>query len=886
MPRSARLSPLRARPTPAAAPRRDAGYQIDPLAGVAPDNGTNTVVNVLTGLGMRGADASVYDQFRRPRSLGDLEVEGLLTNALGKRIADLPAYEATREGFTLRATRSPNELVAARVAQYVAERSAELDLLGSLRRARYYSRGYGSALLVLGTEDAVLRDADGRPCGLDLAGPPQPGARVLWLGVYDSRWWRVLAYGRPWSPRFRQPIAYALRHADHPDVEADYRPWGTTRGRGSVPSQFAGEAPVHGMRAWRDSTSDGYSIFDGLARDLARLLAGAKGAEQAISNFAVGAYKIKDLYEKARRDEAGLREHIEAVDSAKSFMNALILDKDREEFEYKIAPLSGVGETVNSLGYLLSAATGIPMTLLFGMSPGGFSGGESEERNWINYVRSVQREIERGARRVIDALVAEFAAAHPDVLPSAEAYEYEIAWRSLVVLTAQEEVDMRAKWALYIENLVKNGIVQPREVRASAFGGDSWTPEVALDKSLDEDQARAQANLGAGEFASALALVQAYYAPGSVIPERAARALLSTADPALLNVADLIILPRTAAEAASKDPSAEELANIAAGVEPAAAAAAEPAAPPPGEDGPAPAEDAPAATWLPAPACAERCGCSAAAVKRLAVEGLVASRPGGPRGARLFCLEHVQEYLEGATRDRTAQESDELAALVDPYPGEHAARQADPSDFARFRRKTIAPGVALIYGRRSGAGAGWEVQSVRLSAERYTAAEAREWLREHDFGASDFEPAEDRAEAEAGRAAAARADALAVADLLLLEDEVEARADADLSEEERKERGRDFRRLVNMTPSEIRAHAETECSRRASIKRETVIARVLRLLETPQGEWTPRDWTDAGKVVGYIARAKEIRASRPSSKDCAKPTNTYALMNWGHNPDK
>ena len=83
MPRSARLSPLRARPTPAAAPRRDAGYQIDPLAGVAPDNGTNTVVNVLTGLGMRGADASVYDQFQRPRSLGDLEVVGLLTNALG-----------------------------------------------------------------------------------------------------------------------------------------------------------------------------------------------------------------------------------------------------------------------------------------------------------------------------------------------------------------------------------------------------------------------------------------------------------------------------------------------------------------------------------------------------------------------------------------------------------------------------------------------------------------------------------------------------------------------------------------------------------------------------------------------------------------------------------
>lgn len=849
---------------------------IDPYGGATEDNGSNTVVNVLTGLGRAGTDASVYDQFRRPRSLGDLEIEGLLTNALGKRIADLPAYEATREGFTLRATRSPDEQVAAKVAQYVSERCSELDLLGELRRARYYSRGYGSALLVIGTEDAVQRAEDGRAVGLDLSGPAKPGSRVLWLGVYDSRWWRILAYGRAWSPRFRQPIGYALRNLDTPEVEADYRPWGTMRGRGTPPLQYAGDVAVHGSRAWRDSTTDGYSIYDGLARDLARLLSGAKGAEQAISNFAVGAYKIKNLYEKARRDEAGLRQHIEAVDSAKSFMNALILDKEREDFEYKTAPLTGVGETVNSLGYLLSAATGIPMTLLFGMSPGGFSGGESEERNWINYVRSVQRELERGVRKVVDALVAEFAAEHPDVLPSAEAYEYEVAWRSLVVLSAQEEVDMRAKWALYIENLVKNGIVQPREVRASSFGGDAWTPEVALDKSLDEDQARAQANLGAGEFQSALALVQAYYAPGSVIPEKAARALLSTADPALLNVADLIILPRTAAEAATKDPSAEEIANIAAGVEP--------------TDQPAPAEDAAAAeapeapeapaTWLPAPDAAARCGCSAATVKRLAVEGLVASRPGGPRGARLYCLEHVAEYLEGATRDRTAQEADDLAALLDPFPNEHAARQADPDEFGRFRRKQIAPGVSLIYGRPRAGGA-WAVQSVRLAAERFTAAEAREWLQEHDFATRGFEPAEDAAAAKAD-------DAAALADLLLLEDEAERAEDVagDLSEEDRARRGRRFRELVNMTPSEIRAHAETECSRRASIKRETVIARVLRLLETPQADWAPRDWTDAGKVVGYISRAREIRAKRPASKNCPRPVNTYALMNWGHDPDK
>jgi phage-related protein (TIGR01555 family) len=723
-----RLSPLRRR---TAAARRDSLY-LDPFSGGGgAENGSNTVVNLLTGLGTRGADASVYDQFRRPRWLGDMEVEALLVNALGKRIADLPAFEACREGFDLKATRAPNELVAARVAQYVSERSAELDLLGTLREARYLSRGYGSAIVVAGTSDMIRRDDLGKAVGVSLAGPPDPGARVVWLRTYDSRRWRILSYGPAWSPRFGQATSYAVRSLDWPEVEADYRPCGPARGGGAIPSRYAAELPIHGTRAWRDSTDDGYSIFDGLARDLARLLSGARGAEQALGSSGVGVYKIDNLAEKTRKDEAGVRAHIEAVDSARSFMNALILDRGHEDFDFKASgALSGVSDTIYSLGYLLSAATGIPMTLLFGMSPGGFSGGESEERNWVNYVRSVQRELERGVRRIVDLLVAEFAAEHPDVLPTAEAYEYEVIWNSLVVLSAAEEVDMRDKAAITAGRLVEAGVVQPREIRASMFGGGQWSYEIALDKTLDDDADRGQANLGAGEFASALALLQAYYAPGSSIPEGAARALLASADPALLNVADKIILPRTPAEAAATAgaPTALQLANEAAGLPVGGEA---PAAPIVEVDAP------PGATWLPADVCAARAGCTPAAVKRFAVEGLVASRPGGPRGARLYALEHLQEHLEGATRDRTAQEYPALAELdaAAPEP-EHVAAQADPSGYSRFRRKVAAPGVALVLGRADRGG--WEAVQVRLAAERFSEAEAKAWLEEHGFEAGDF----------------------------------------------------------------------------------------------------------------------------------------------------
>jgi HK97 family phage major capsid protein/HK97 family phage prohead protease len=76
-----------------------------------------------------------------------------------------------------------------------------------------------------------------------------------------------------------------------------------------------------------------------------------------------------------------------------------------------------------------------------------------------------------------------------------------------------------------------------------------------------------------------------------------------------------------------------------------------------------------------------------------------------------------------------------------PYPNEHAARIEDPDRFVRFRRAADegGPGVDFIFGvDREGVS---QVQAIRFDAERYTAAEARAWLAEHDFEPVEFEEA-------------------------------------------------------------------------------------------------------------------------------------------------
>ena len=66
-----------------------------------------------------------------------------------------------------------------------------------------------------------------------------------------------------------------------------------------------------------------------------------------------------------------------------------------------------------------------------------------------------------------------------------------------------------------------------------------------------------------------------------------------------------------------------------------------------------------------------------------------------------------------------------------PYPTEHAARFHEPRGFKRFRRENdkLGDGVDVIYGIKPDGST--TVQAVRFKADRWTYAQAAEWLKEH-----------------------------------------------------------------------------------------------------------------------------------------------------------
>jgi HK97 family phage major capsid protein/HK97 family phage prohead protease len=77
-----------------------------------------------------------------------------------------------------------------------------------------------------------------------------------------------------------------------------------------------------------------------------------------------------------------------------------------------------------------------------------------------------------------------------------------------------------------------------------------------------------------------------------------------------------------------------------------------------------------------------------------------------------------------------------------PYPKEHAARLRDPSAYDQFRRRNNAAGkgVDFIFGIKTGE-SGADLQAIRFRLSQFSAAEAKTWLKDHDYKPLQFEAA-------------------------------------------------------------------------------------------------------------------------------------------------
>ena len=81
---------------------------------------------------------------------------------------------------------------------------------------------------------------------------------------------------------------------------------------------------------------------------------------------------------------------------------------------------------------------------------------------------------------------------------------------------------------------------------------------------------------------------------------------------------------------------------------------------------------------------------------------------------------------------------------MNPYPNEHSARLTSPDKYKEFRRDNdkFGPGIDAIFGifEKDGKRTS-ELQAIRFDKDKFSVAEAKAWLKEHDHKVVSFEAA-------------------------------------------------------------------------------------------------------------------------------------------------
>ncbi|MBE7176936.1 MAG: DUF3140 domain-containing protein [Mucilaginibacter polytrichastri] len=109
------------------------------------------------------------------------------------------------------------------------------------------------------------------------------------------------------------------------------------------------------------------------------------------------------------------------------------------------------------------------------------------------------------------------------------------------------------------------------------------------------------------------------------------------------------------------------------------------------------------------------------------------------------------------------------------------------------------------------------------------------------------------------------------------------------NEKDHEEIYQDFKKLVNMSASQLEKWLETDMSKEVGQKEgdgestgRKSAKKIVKILQTKKDDLNSSDYTHMSKVIAYISRHT---AQRPKG-DVSNTPWLYSLKNWGYNPEK
>ena len=433
--------------------------------------------SVITGLGRIGKDKTEGITYSRdsffPRELLDSVYSG---DAIAARVVDILPHDMMRQGWELKFRKKDGASLDAQEKKKMMDAvqiwEKKISLKKHIQTHLKFARAYGGSLLVLGVSD-----------GLPLHEPLDINRVKSFDFIYPLDRFQVtpsyLLNQDPTSEHFGFPEYYTI------NVEG--------MGTGNSPQGLQGQH-IHCSRVWRTdgviisdrerrrNDSWGISVIQRIWDPLKNFNVAMKGAGLLIQDFSLPVYKVAGLREMISANKVDLiLKKFQIIEQTKSIYNAIILEKELEEYERRTTQVTGLQELIDKFGVHLAAASGMPLTLLLGVSPGGFGTGQAEGDNWDDVVKAEQ---DAKLRPLLQKL---YSIALKTTDFSKFDGEWDICFNPLQQMTELQVAELRNKQAQTDSIYLSAGVVSPDEIATSRFGGEGYSLETLLDNDTREE---------------------------------------------------------------------------------------------------------------------------------------------------------------------------------------------------------------------------------------------------------------------------------------------------------------------------------------------------------------------------------------------------------------
>jgi len=413
--------------------------------------------NLFTGFGISGVDKKQSTTFSLGKALAKPTLEALYRqDGLARQVLSLPVNDMVRKWFK----------VEGDTDNYIIGELDKLKARQVFRTAVQWGDLYGGSLIVMGLDD-------GQEMKLPLNETLLKSVKFLRVhDRYDITWNSGQLYTDPASEKFGLPEVYDINNLST-GVTYQVHETRTLRFEGmDVP-----ESVRVANQGWGDS------VYDCYVPRLRGLGEAYENIEHIISEFIIGILSIDGLQDLISSGQEDLiKRRLNLIDLSKHVINSILLDTT-EKMERISSSVTGLEGMVAKLEGALCAITGIPQVLLFGEQSKGL-GGESAGSIRLYYDDILSRQ-EDELRSPLERLCYLVQISSEGELHGTEIEGWNLCFNPLWQPTESEIVKTRAEQAKTDEVYINTGVLTPSEVKASRFGGESYS----LDTDIDDEEA-------------------------------------------------------------------------------------------------------------------------------------------------------------------------------------------------------------------------------------------------------------------------------------------------------------------------------------------------------------------------------------------------------------